>query len=138
MCKNAKHPDLHSYRRHEHAAILLDEVAGPKFIVENKKLLQAHVDGALLGQSPTQQYTYEVFLWRTPIMLTTNSWDLSGLTAAELDWVRSNCVAIHVPEPVYSKPPVPQPLAAPQPPPQAALPVPPQEQMAPAAKRVRT
>ena len=69
--------------------------------MNNKKLLQAHVDGAILGQSATQMFTYEVFLWRVPIILTTNKWDLSGLTDAELDWVRSNCVAVHVDTLVY-------------------------------------
>jgi len=99
--QHAEHPDLHGFRRHHHVAVLLDEVADPIFIVNNKKLLQAHVDGAILGQSATQMFTYEVFLWRVPIILTTNKWDLSGLTDAELDWVRSNCVAVHVDTPVY-------------------------------------
>ena len=60
--------------------MLLDEVAGPTFVVNNKKLLQAHVDGAKLGQSSTQLFSYEVFLWRVPIMLTTNNWRLDELT----------------------------------------------------------
>ena len=46
-------------------------------------------------------FTYEVFLWRTPIILTTNNWKLDSLAEDELDWVRANCVAIHVSEPVY-------------------------------------
>ena len=112
-------------------------MSGPSFIVDNKELLQAHVGGALLGQSPTQHYTYEVFLWRTPTMLTTNNWDLSGLTAAELDWVRANCVAVHAPEPVYSAPPKPAALALPLPPPRTALPKPGQRPAAPPAKRAR-
>ena len=58
--QHADHPDLHDFKRHHHLAVLLDEVASPKFIAGNKKLLQAHVDGAILGQSATQLYTYEV------------------------------------------------------------------------------
>lgn len=100
--QHAAHPDLHGYRRHHHRAILLDEVANPSFIVGNKKLLQAHVDGALLGQSATQMFTYEVFLWRTPIILTTNNWDLRDLSEDELEWVHANCVVVYVPEPVYA------------------------------------
>ena len=99
--QHAEHPDMHAYRRHSHLAVLLDEVADPSFIVNNKKLLQAHVDGAILGQSATQKFTYEVFLWRTPIILTTNNWNLSHLCAEDLDWIHANCVAVHVPEPVY-------------------------------------
>ena len=63
--QHAEHPDLRSYDWAIHKALLLDEVASPKFLVDNKKLLQAHVDGAILGQSPTQLYTYEIWLWRT-------------------------------------------------------------------------
>ena len=100
--QHAAHPDLRGYKRHHHRAVLLDEVASPSFIVGNKKLLQAHVDGALLGQSATQMFTYEVFLWRTPIILTTNNWDLSDLSEDEVEWVHANCVAVHVTEPVYA------------------------------------
>ena len=99
--QHAAHPDLRGYRRHQHKAILLDEIASPKFIVANKKVLQAHVDGALLGQSATQLFTYEVFLWRTPIILTTNNWKLDCLADDEMDWVRASCVAVYVGEPVY-------------------------------------
>ena len=133
--QHAEHPDMHGFRRHHHVAVLLDEVADPSFIVNNKKLLQAHVDGAILGQSATQMFTYEVFLWRVPIILTTNNWDLSGLSAAELDWVHSNCVAVHVDTVVYESTrqpqaqvqvqPRPQPQPQPQPRPQ---PQPPQQE----------
>jgi hypothetical protein len=82
-------------------AILLDEVADPSFIVNNKKLLQAHVDGAKLGQSSTQLFAYEVFVWRVPIMLTTNNWCLDKLSQEEREWVQSNCVAVCVDTPVY-------------------------------------
>ena len=99
--QHAEHPDLRGYRRHEHKAILLDEVASPKFIVGNKKVLQAHVDGALLGQSATQLFTYEVFVWRIPIILTTNNWKLDCLTEDEVGWVNANCVVVHVDQPVY-------------------------------------
>ena len=99
--QHAEHPDLRAFRRHVHRAVLLDEVANPSFIVNNKKLLQAHVDGAILGQSATQLFSYEVFLWRVPIILTTNNWHLSDLTAEQREWVKANCVVVHVADPVY-------------------------------------
>ena len=40
----------------------MDDIAGSDFVLANKKLLQAHADGAKLGQSPTQTLAYEVFL----------------------------------------------------------------------------
>eukprot|EP00973_Karenia_brevis_P096215 12431214-Karenia_brevis.AAC.1 len=94
--QHAKHPDLRGYRRQHHRAILLDEVSDPTFIVGNKKLLQAHVDGAILGQSATQLYTYEVFLWKTPIMLTTNNWDYSKFAPADKNWIDTNVVAVYI------------------------------------------
>ena len=88
--QHAQHPDLRAYRRGRHRAILLDEVSSVAFIVANKKLLQAHVDGAILGQSATQLFSYAIFLWRVPIILTTNNWDLSSLQEHEMEWTLSN------------------------------------------------
>ena len=99
--QHAAHPDLRAYRRGLHKAVLLDEMASPEFIVTNKKLLQAHVDGAILGHSSTQLFTYELFLWRTPLMITTNNFDYSAFSAADKDWLESNCVAVYVGQPVW-------------------------------------
>ena len=98
---NAEHPNLKSYRRGQHRAVLLDEMKGPAFICSDKKIVQSHVDGAELGQSPTQQFVYESFLWRTPIIITTNNWDLSCLDQTDQDWLLSNAVAVHLAEPVW-------------------------------------
>ena len=101
--QHAAHPDMRAYRRGFHRAVLLDEMSSPEFIVQNKKLLQAHVDGAILGQSATQLYTYEVFLWRTPIVVTTNNWDCTKLCEASRNWIDENCIAVHIAEPVYEQ-----------------------------------
>ncbi len=53
------------------------------------------------GQSATQLYTYAVFLWRTPIMLTTNTWDYSEYSAPDKDWIGANCVEVHIGAPVW-------------------------------------
>jgi hypothetical protein len=109
--QHAAHPDLRAYRRGLHKAVLLDEMASPEFIVTNKKLLQAHVDGAILGQSSTQLFTYELFLWRTPLMITTNNFDYSAFSAADKDWLESNCVAVYVGQPVWEGAPQQRPSA---------------------------
>ena len=85
----------------DHKAILFDEVSSPEFIAGNKKVLQAHVDGAILGQSATQMYAYDVFLWRTPLMLTTNNFDYSGMSPADVNCIETNTVAVHIGEPVW-------------------------------------
>jgi hypothetical protein len=114
--QHAEHPDLRGYKRHVHRAVLLDEATSPKFVCMNKKLLQAHADGAKLGQSATQLFAYNVFLWATPLMVTTNNWDYATFAAADQDWLRTNCVEVFVGEPVYEDVPGgPQPLLEPSP-----------------------
>ena len=88
--QHAQHPDLQTHNRKKHSALLFDEVASPVFVVSNKKVLQAHVDGAILGQSATQLYTYEVFLWKMPLMLTTNCWEYADFSDADKDWIGAN------------------------------------------------
>lgn len=102
--QHAQHPDLRTHNRKKHNAVLFDEVASPVFVVSNKKVLQAHVDGAILGQSATQLYTYEVFLWKTPLMLTTNCWEYADFSDADKDWIEANCVAVHIDSPVWEEP----------------------------------
>ena len=46
-------------------------------------------------------FSYEVFLWRVPIVLTTNNWRLDDLTEEQRQWLRVNCVVVHVADPVY-------------------------------------
>jgi hypothetical protein len=99
--QHAEHPDLRGYIRGRDTAILLDEASSPQFIVDNKKLLQAHIDGAKLGQSSTQKFSYEIFLWRTPIIVTTNNYDYSKFSEADTNWIESNCMAVHVSTPVW-------------------------------------
>ena len=72
-------------------------------IVKNKKALQAHVDGAELGNTPSQQFIYNAFLWRTPLIITTNNFDLSSLQIADREWVESNSISIHISEPVWAE-----------------------------------
>lgn len=102
--QHAEHPDLRGFERGRHKAVLLDEVASPAFVVGNKKVLQAHVDGAKLGQSSTQLFAYEVMLHRVPIILTTNNWYYEDFEEPDVDWIRSNCVEVPVLEPVWAAP----------------------------------
>jgi hypothetical protein len=102
--QHAEHPDLRGFVRGRDKAVLLDEVASPAFVVGNKKVLQAHVDGAKLGQSSTQLFAYEVMLHRVPIIITTNNWSYARFAAHDVDWIRSNCVEVPVFEPVWATP----------------------------------
>ena len=65
--------------------------------------MQAHVDGATLGQSPTQHFVYEVFLWRVPIVVTTTRWSTDDLDEADRDWLEQNCVVVTIDERVWAR-----------------------------------
>jgi len=47
-------------------------------------------------QSATQLYTYEVFVWRALLMLTTNSFDYSKFSNADKSWLETYTVAVFV------------------------------------------
>ena len=79
----------------------MDDIAGSDFVLANKKLLQAHADGAKLGQSPTQTLAYEVFLWRVPVIVTTNHWGVAHHDAVDQEWLAKNCVVEEITEQVF-------------------------------------
>ena len=61
--QHAQQPDLRGYQKGKHKAILLDEMASPSFIVSNKKLLQAHVGGAIfrsVGNADVHLFRFRV------------------------------------------------------------------------------
>ena len=101
--QHAQHPGMRGYKRPVHRAVLLDEVSSSQFVVDNKKLLQSHVNGAELGQSATQLFAYEVFLWRTPIMLTTSNWSYTDFSNSDKNWLSTNSVAVHIADKVFER-----------------------------------
>ena len=92
---------LEPWRVGVHKAVLLDEARDASFILGSKKLLQAHVDGAILGQSATQRFAWEIMLWKVPILVTTNKWSPTGFDGADQDWLEANCVAVRINEPAW-------------------------------------
>ena len=99
--QGATAPDLRKFDAEKHRCVVMDEMsAGAGLILDNKKLMQAHEDGASVAQSPTQRFSYEVMLWRVPIVVTTNYWP-PVVGAADKDWLDNNVVAVLVQEPVW-------------------------------------
>ena len=91
-CQNASVPDLRGLSREKHSCLVLDEVPGVAFALANKRLLMSHIDGAKLGQSATQMYSYNVWWWKKPIILTSNKWRSSYEEASpeDKDWLDKN------------------------------------------------
>ena len=101
--QNAPTPNLRNFQRAKHQAVVFDDISGPMFVWQNKKLMQQHIDGAQLGHSPTGNFTYEVWLWRVPVICTANKWDVAGssLDASDAAWIEANCIVQHITEPVW-------------------------------------
>ena len=91
-CQNAAVPDLRGLSREEHSVLVLDEVPGVEFALGNKRLLMSHIDGAKLGQSATQMYSYAVWWWQRPIIMTSNKWKSTYAKASteDQDWLSKN------------------------------------------------
>ncbi len=100
--ENATVPGLRGFDRQIHKCIVFDEMGpGGRLILDNKKLMQAHKDGATLGKSPTGGWEYEVWLWRVPLICTTNHWPPEKLCAADADWLAKNVIDVRIAEPVW-------------------------------------
>ena len=76
---------------------------GPTTAITLKKLLQSGLDVVTLGTSPTQQFTYTVYVRGTKIVLTSNNWerDLKSLPTNDQEWLSRNSHYVKVLEPLW-------------------------------------
>lgn len=97
-CQNAAVPDLRGLSRHKHSCVVLDEVPGVDFALNNKKLLMSHIDGCKLGQSATQMFAYNIWWWKKPVIMTSNHWKSSFEEASpeDQDWLRKNVLYVRL------------------------------------------
>ena len=73
----------------------MDE-ATPGFVVQNKVVFQANVEGCFLQESRCQQFSTWKLLYSTAIIVCTNCWDLRTVHADEQRWLHSNSIVVHV------------------------------------------
>ena len=91
-CQNVKAPFLKDFNRKEHKAIIFDEVSS-NCIHDNKAIFQANNDVVLLGQTPSAEYIYRVFLYGVAMVCCCNDW-MEGIdrgSAAE-EWLLTNSI----------------------------------------------
>ncbi len=102
-CASCAAPDLRGFRRDEHDLVLCDE-ARPATVVANKKLFQCGNCDIVLGESPTMQSSYSVYLWGIRIAIASNSWTslCKNLPEEEQAWLRDNCVHVQVSAPLFA------------------------------------
>ena len=96
--QSAVAPDLRAYDADFHSYIVFDNVNDMQFVMDYRALFQANNDIHTLGESKTGVYSYEVWLWRVPIVITV---DLSARWDTEDDWIKENCVDIFLSGPCW-------------------------------------
>ena len=75
--QNATTLNLRDFKYGFHDCLILDNVNTLKFILDYRAILQSNLDTHVLGDSATNVYSYTIFLWGTPILITLAPWLLS-------------------------------------------------------------
>ena len=86
--QSATSPDLRSYDPQLHDYVVFDNVNDMRFVLDYRALFQANTDIHTLGESRTGIYSYDVWLFRVPLVVTV---DLSAKWIPQDAWIKENC-----------------------------------------------
>ena len=103
-CAGASHPPLRNFDSHIHRCVVMDE-APVSMVLGYRRLFQAPNCQVIIGQSPTNQSCYPVYLNETAIIICSNSWhtELPALCESDAGWIRANMVFVQVSEPLWKE-----------------------------------
>ena len=98
-CAGASHPPLRNFDPKVHNCVIFDE-ASPRMVLQYRRLFQAPNCQVIIGQSPTNQSSYPVYLNDTALVVCSNTWHLELPALAEADrcWLQANMVYVEVKE----------------------------------------
>ena len=101
-CASGDEPNLRAYRLRCHGLILFDEIVAGQ-VAKQRKLFQAQSAPVQLGCSATNCHSYDVFVWRTRLVLASNNWhtSLSALSVADQEWIHANSIVLDVEEEMW-------------------------------------
>lgn len=91
-------PDLRNYKPEVHDYIVFDNVNDMKFILDYRALFQANNDIHTLGDSKTGIYSYDIWLFKVPMVVTVDmsaKWDPMEL------WIKDNCFDVFLDGPSW-------------------------------------
>ena len=96
-CAGASHPPLRTFEPEVHRCVIFDE-ASPKMVLTYRRLFQALNCQVIIGQSPTNQSSYPVYLNDTALVVCSNTWhlELPALPEADQCWLQANGVYVEV------------------------------------------
>lgn len=90
--------DLRGFEHEKHDALVLDNVNSFQVVLDHRALLQSNNDVHKLGESTTGIYSYSVYLWGVPIMITLDL-DVDAKTELEQsEWLRANVLLDVLPQ----------------------------------------
>ena len=89
--QSATDPDLRNYDPAFHSYILFDNVNDMRFVLDQRALFQSNNDVHTLGESKTGMYSYDVWLFQIPLVVTV---DMSAKWDPEEPWIKENCVDV--------------------------------------------
>ena len=101
-CASGMEPNLRAYRLRIHGLILFDEIVAAQ-VAQQRKLFQAQSAPVQLGCSATNCHSYEVFVWRTKLVLASNNWhsSLATLSPDDQEWINLNSIVLDVEEAMW-------------------------------------
>ena len=93
--QDAPAPDLAKYDAQKHGFLLFDNVNSHTVVLDSRALFQANSDVHTLGVSRTFMYSYSVWLWKVPIVVTVDDsaeWDSTE------PWITENAMEVLLPQ----------------------------------------
>ena len=101
-CASGMEPNLRAYRLRLHGLILFDEIVADQ-VAQQRKFFQAQSAPVQLGCSATNCHSYDVFVWRTKLVLASNNWhsSLAKLKPEDQDWINVNSIVLDVEEEMW-------------------------------------
>lgn len=97
-CPRGVLPSLAAFDRSKHKAILFDECRVDQ-ILGNKEFFQAGPSLQTMSQSSCNQYSYQVWVYQTALIVSTNSLPMTeeeGLSHADAEWLQANIVRVEL------------------------------------------
>ena len=101
-CSGKNHPDLRGFQHGTHAVLLFDEISAER-VIESKKLFQAGNEAVLCGSSPTNQFSYNVNVHQTMLIVASNKWSeqLRKLSEDDYQWLAQNSLHLWIFGPLW-------------------------------------
>ena len=95
-------PSLRYFRRSQHLCIIFDEASSQQ-VLANKMVFQAGVDNLTLSQSQCNTNAYNVWVWKVPMVLCSNDFQLisrpsAPMAAEDEDYLKVNVIDASLPD----------------------------------------